>query len=450
MKEKAVKKYLTLTYGCQMNERDTATIAGLVERSGYQEASSFEEADLIVLNTCSVRHSAENKVYGKLGELKRFKQDKPDMLIALGGCMAQLDEVRDKLKKMGIVDVVFGTHNLHELPYLLEKAEAGLERPVIDVWAEAGEIVENLPARRPGGISAFINIMFGCNNFCSYCIVPHTRGRERSRHPDDILAEVEGLVEQGVKEVTLLGQNVNSYGRGLESKLDFADLLRMVNQIDGLYRIRFTTSHPRDLSDKLIQAIADCSRVCEHVHAPLQAGSNRILQAMNRGYTCEEYLRLVRQMRATIPGVAITSDLIVGFPGESEEDFRATLAMVEKVRFDSAFTFMYSPRTGTRAADLKEQVPLEIKKERLLRLNEVQYQIAREANRQLENQAVEVLVEGQSKTDSERLTGRTRTNRIVVFEGEKHLVGKLLQVVVREARTFTLYGELPKGEGALR
>ena len=450
MKEKAVKKYLTLTYGCQMNERDTATIAGLVERSGYQEASSFEEADLIVLNTCSVRHSAENKVYGKLGELKRFKQDKPDMLIALGGCMAQLDEVRDKLKKMGIVDVVFGTHNLHELPYLLEKAEAGLERPVIDVWAEAAGIVEDLPARRPGGISAFINIMFGCNNFCSYCIVPHTRGRERSRHPDDILAEVEGLVEQGVKEVTLLGQNVNSYGRGLESKLDFADLLRMVNQIDGLYRIRFTTSHPRDLSDKLIQAIADCSRVCEHVHAPLQAGSNRILQAMNRGYTCEEYLRLVRQMRAFIPGVAITSDLIVGFPGESEEDFRATLAMVEKVRFDSAFTFMYSPRTGTRAADLKEQVPLEIKKERLLRLNEVQYQIAREANRQLENQAVEVLVEGQSKTDSERLTGRTRTNRIVVFEGGTHLVGKLLQVVVREARTFTLYGELPKGEGALR
>ncbi len=364
--------------------------------------------------------------------------------------MAQLDEVRDKLKKMGIVDVVFGTHNLHELPYLLEKAEAGLERPVIDVWAEAAGIVEDLPARRQGGISAFVNIMFGCNNFCSYCIVPHTRGRERSRHPDDILAEVEGLVEQGVKEVTLLGQNVNSYGRGLESKLDFADLLRMVNQIDGLYRIRFTTSHPRDLSDKLVQAIADCSRVCEHVHAPLQAGSNRILQAMNRGYTCEEYLRLVRQMRAFIPGVAITSDLIVGFPGESEEDFRATLAMVEKVRFDSAFTFMYSPRTGTRAADLKEQVPLEIKKERLLRLNEVQYQIAREANRQLENQAVEVLVEGQSKTDSERLTGRTRTNRIVVFEGEKHLVGKLLQVVVREARTFTLYGELPKGEGALR
>lgn len=447
MKEKAAKKYLTLTYGCQMNERDTATIAGLVERSGYQEATSLEEADLVVLNTCSVRHSAENKVYGKLGELKRFKQDKPDMLIALGGCMAQLEEVRDKLKKMGVVDVVFGTHNLHELPYLLEKAEAGLERPIIDVWAAAGEIVENLPARHQGGISAFVNIMFGCNNFCSYCIVPHTRGRERSRHPDDILAEVEGLVKQGVKEVTLLGQNVNSYGRGLELKVDFADLLRMVNQIDGLYRIRFTTSHPRDMSDKLIQTIADCTRVCEHVHAPLQAGSNRILRAMNRGYTCEDYLRLVEQMRAAIPEVAITSDLIVGFPGESEEDFRATLAMVEKVRFDSAFTFMYSPRTGTRAAELKEQVPLAIKKERLLRLNEVQYQIAREANRQLENQAVEVLVEGQSKTDSERLTGRTRTNRIVVFEGGKHLVGKLLQVVVREARTFTLYGELPKGKG---
>lgn len=436
------KKYITLTYGCQMNERDSETIAGLVERSGYQEASSLEDADLVIFNTCSVRHSAENKVYGKLGQLKKLKHEKPGLLVAFGGCMAQLEEVRNKLQNIGVVDVVFGTHNLHELPYLLEKAEAGLEKPVVDVWSEPGKVVEHLPARRRGGISAFVNIMFGCNNFCAYCIVPYTRGRERSRQPQDILAEVQQLVEQGIKEVTLLGQNVNSYGRGLEQKVDFADLLRMVNKVPGLSRIRFTTSHPRDMSDKLIHTIAASARVCEHIHAPLQAGSNRILRAMNRGYTREDYLELVAKMRATIPGVAITSDLIVGFPGETDEDFQDTLDMVEKVRFDAAFTFMFSPRSGTKAAEMKGQLPLEVKKERLLKLNEVQYGIALEANRRLEGQRVEVLVEGQSKTNPEKMTGRTRTNRIVVFNGDEQLVGKLVEVRILAAKTFTMFGEI--------
>lgn len=437
-----MKKYYILTYGCQMNERDTETMAGLVERSGYKEASSPEDADLVILNTCSVRHSAENKVYGKLGELKRIKNARPGFMVAFGGCMAQLEEVRNKLQHTGVVDIIFGTHNLHELPYLLEKAEAGLERPVIDVWAEAGEVVEGLPALRRDGVTAFVNIMYGCNNFCAYCIVPYTRGRERSRRPDDILDEIKTLVNRGVKEVTLLGQNVNSYGRGLQPAVDFADLLGMVNEVEGLSRIRFTTSHPRDMSDKLIQTITACSRVCEHVHAPLQAGSNRILWAMNRGYTREDYLSLVERMRDAIPGVAITSDLIVGFPGETDEDFQDTLEMVEKVRFDAAFTFMYSPRSGTKAADMEDQLPLETKKERLLRLNEVQYGIALEANRRLEGRRLEVLVEGQSKTNQEKLTGRTRTNRIVVFEGGKDLIGKTVEVTIHQARTFTLFGEL--------
>jgi len=445
IKEDIRKKYSIFTYGCQMNERDTETIAGLLEKSGYVEAASPEEANLIIFNTCSVRTSAENKVYGKLGEIKRLKKARPDLLVGFGGCMAQMEEVRKKLGEGGVVDIIFGTHNLHELPRLVEKAEAGVERPVIDVWPEAGDIVEGLPARRTGGVSAFVNIMFGCNNFCSYCIVPFTRGRERSRKPSDIIDEVKDLVQQGVKEVTLLGQNVNSYGKGLEPETDFASLLELVNEIPGLERIRFTTSHPRDVSERLLGAIASCRKVCEHIHAPLQAGSNRILKAMNRGYTREYYLDLVHKMREIVPGVAVTTDLIVGFPGESDRDFEDTIDMVKRIRFDAAFTFMYSPRSGTKAARLSDQVPLEVKKERLLQLNEIQYNIALEANRRFEGKDVEVLVEGPSKTNPRKLTGRTRTNRIVVFEGKPDLVGRLVMVRVREAKTFTLFGEAVEG-----
>lgn len=439
------KKYHILTYGCQMNERDSEIIAGLLEQSGCQEASSLEEADLVVLNTCSVRHSAENKVYGKLGQIKRLKAEHPQMKVALGGCMAQLADVRAKFKKLG-VDLVFGTHNIHELPALLERETAG-KPPHIEVWEKPGEVVEGLPSRRVEGISAFVTIMYGCNNYCSYCIVPYTRGHERSRAPEHILDEIKGLVDQGVREITLLGQNVNSYGRGLSEKIDFADLLAMVNQVDGLWRLRFTTSHPRDMTPKLIETIGNLDRVCEHVHAPIQSGSNKVLKLMNRGYTREYYFELAGEMREKIPGVAITSDLIVGFPGEEEEDFEQTLEAVEKVGFDASFTFMYSPRTGTRACSMPNEVPQEIKHQRLLRLNEVQYEQALATNRRFENQVEEVLVEGKSKNNPEKLTGRTRTNRIVIFEGPETTVGQLVLVKIAQARTFNLLANLVAGKG---
>lgn len=442
MGDKEIKtlKYRILTYGCQMNVRDSETIAGLLEGSGFNQAEDLSEADLIVFNTCSVRHSAENKVYGKLGEIASLKKKRPELLIAFGGCMAQLPEVRQKLKKRG-VDVVFGTHNIHELPYLIARAQEE-RNPVFEVWEKEGRIVEPLPSCRKPGLSAFVNIMFGCNNFCSYCIVPYTRGRERSRKADDIVRELEELAAAGYKEVTLLGQNVNSYGCGLEENIEFADLLYRANSVPGIERIRFTTSHPKDVSDRLLQAIAECEKLCEHIHAPLQAGSNRILQRMNRNYSREHYLKLVERMRHYVPAVSITSDLIVGFPGETEEDFQDTLDMVERVRFDAAFTFMYSQRSGTRAAEFAEQIPLEEKKQRLERLNRRQYQIATEINQELQGSIQEVLVEGPSKTNPQKLTSRTRSNRIVIFSGEKDLIGRLINVKITEAKTFSLFGEI--------
>jgi len=432
--------YYVQTYGCQMNVRDSEIMSGLLEAMGYCAADKPEEANVILFNTCSVRHSAENKVYGKLGEVIALKRRNPDLIVAFGGCMAQLPEVQNRLKKMG-VDVVFGTHNIHELPYLIEQAKQ-TKTQVFQVWDKEGPVEENLPSVRRTGISAFVNIMYGCNNFCSYCIVPYTRGRERSRKPADILNEVRGLAAQGYREVTLLGQNVNSYGRGLDEKVDFADLLAMTAEVEGIERVRFTTSHPKDMSDKLIDTIAGNPVICEHVHVPLQAGSNRILQRMNRGYTREHYLELTHRMRERIPGVAITSDLIVGFPGEEEEDFADTLDMVEKVRFDAAFTFMYSPRRGTRAAEFTDQVPLEIKKARLSKLNQVQYRIAREINQSLVGKIEEVLVEGPSKTDKTKLTSRTRTNRVVIIPGSEDLIGKIIPVRITKGNSFSLFGEL--------
>ncbi|MBO8158375.1 tRNA (N6-isopentenyl adenosine(37)-C2)-methylthiotransferase MiaB [Thermosyntropha sp.] len=434
------KKFIILTYGCQMNVRDSETIAGLLEAMGYVETVDEREADLIVFNTCSVRHSAENKVFGKVGEVIGLKRKNPDLIIAFGGCMSQTPEARAILKKQG-VDIIFGTYNIHELPSLIEEVLT-TKKPVIRVYEKAEGIVENLPAKRQSGISAFVNIMFGCNNFCSYCIVPYTRGRERSRKPDDIIKEIKQLSRQGYKEVTLLGQNVNSYGRGLEEKVDFPDLLKMVCDIEGIERIRFTTSHPKDMSDKLIETMTSEHKICEHAHVAMQAGSNRILERMNRHYTREYYLNLTRKLREKVPGIAITTDIIVGFPGETEEDFEDTLDMVRKVRFDAAFTFMFSPRAGTKAAEFKDQVPLEVKKARLERLNELQYGIATEINKTLEGTVQEVLVEGPSKTDPDKLTSRTRTNRIVIFSGSEDLIGKLINVKITEARTFSLFGEL--------
>ena len=356
--------------------------------------------------------------------------------------MAQLPQVREKLKKSG-VDVVFGTHNIHELPYLIATARAG-KQSVYQVWEQEGMVVEPMPSQRRPGLSAYVNIMYGCNNFCSYCIVPYTRGRERSRQPEDIIKELEEIASQGYREVTLLGQNVNSYGHGLEKDVDFADLLGMASSVEGIERIRFTTSHPKDMSDKLIDSVAVLPKVCEHIHVPLQAGSNEVLRRMNRHYTREHYLELTQKIRQRIPGVAITSDLIVGFPGETEEDFLDTLDMVKKVRFEAAFTFMYSPRSGTRAAGWEEQLDLEEKKERLQRLNQVQYQIATEINQSMQGSIKEVLVEGPSKTNPEKLTSRTRTNQIVIFSGPIDLIGQLINVRIIEARTFSLFGEVVK------
>lgn len=435
-----VLKYHIFTYGCQMNVRDSENMAGLLEDKGYVWAG-VKEADLIVFNTCSVRHSAENKVYGKLGEILALRRkQRPEMLVAFGGCMAQLPEVRQRLKKRG-VDIVFGTHNLHELPALIDLAIQS-HKPVFQVWEQEGAIIEPLPSLRKPGFSAFINIMQGCNNFCSYCIVPYTRGRERSRMPAEIMRELKELAAAGYREITLLGQNVNSYGLGLETKIDFADLLMMANEIDGIERIRFMTSHPKDISNKLIYAIAKGKKICEHVHVPLQSGSNSILEKMNRGYSREHYFDLVARIREYIPGVAISSDLIVGFPGESEAEYLETLDMVEKIRFDAAFTFMYSARSGTRAALLEDQLSQDEKKQRLAQLNTLQYQIATEINRSLEGRIEEVLVEGVSKTDPEKLSSRTRSNRIINFSGGKDLIGKLINVRITEARTFSLFGEV--------
>lgn len=432
--------YHILTYGCQMNARDSEIIRGLLEQAGYVQ-TELARADLVVFNTCSVRHSAENKVYGKLGEVNKIKRSHPGMIIAFGGCMAQIPEVVQKLKRKG-VDIVFGTHNLHQLPDLLERLKAG-EKKIVEVWDKHGELIEDLPSARRPGVSAFVNIMYGCNNFCSYCIVPYTRGRERSRRPVDIMRELEELAEAGYKEVTLLGQNVNSYSEGSSEILDFAGLLKQADKIPGLERIRFMTSHPKDMSDELINTIAAGDKLCEHIHVPLQAGSNSVLKRMNRGYTREHYLGLIDKMRQRIPGVAISSDLIVGFPGESEADFQDTLEMVERVRFDAAFTFMYSVRTGTRAATLTDQIDLAVKQERLMRLNKIQYDIALDINRSLEGSVMEVLVDGPSKTNPDKLTGRSRTNHIVIFSGTKDLIGKLINVKITEGKTFSIFGEIP-------
>jgi len=432
--------YHTITYGCQMNVRDSEIISGLLLQKGYVEEPDAAKADLIIFNTCSVRHSAENKVYSKLGEYTKLKKSHPDMIIAFGGCMAQLPEVIQKVKKLG-VDIIFGTHNLHELPHLIDEFRE-THKKVVNVWQQHGEVIEDLPSHRKAGLSAFVNIMYGCNNFCSYCIVPYTRGRERSRHPRDIITEVEQLARSGFKEVTLLGQNVNSFGKGLSDEYDFADLLMMADKVEGLDRIRFMTSHPKDMSDKLIDTIASGEKLCEHIHVPLQAGSNQVLQRMNRGYTREHYLELVGKMRDKIPGVAVTSDLIVGFPGETEDDFRTTLDMVEKVRFDAAFTFLYSIRSGTKAALLDDQIDLATKKDRLLRLNELQYSIAAQLNHALEGSVQEVLVEGPSKTNEGRLTARTRNNRIVIFSGSEDLIGKLINVRITKGKTFSLFAEI--------
>lgn len=441
--ELPLRTYLIETYGCQMNERDTETMAGILESLGYVPVEREDDASVILLNTCSVRESAENKIWAKMGELKKLKQKNPNVILGICGCMPQQEITIQKIKQSyPHMDMVFGTHNIHQLPELLTKAQTARKMVVEVLHNNPGEIIENLPAKRVDNLKAFVTIMYGCNNFCTYCIVPYTRGRERSRQPKDIVREVKELAQKGYKEITLLGQNVNSYGKDLEQKIDFAGLLHLLNEVNGIERIRFTTSHPKDLSDSLVSAIANLNKVCEHIHLPVQSGSTAILKKMNRRYTKEDYLNLVAKLKAAIPEIAITTDIIVGFPGETEADFAETMDLVEKVRFSAAYTFVYNKRSGTPAADFTDQVPDEIKSQRIQILIDRQNQITLEENLKEIGKTVEVLVEGPSKTNPELLSGRTRGNRIVVFKGDENLIGRLIPVRIAKAKTWHLEGDI--------
>lgn len=434
------KRFSIHTFGCQMNENDSERLAGMLKEMGYIETDKTEESDLILYNTCCVRENAELKVYGHLGALKKLKETNPGLIIAVCGCMMQQKEVVEHIrKKYRHVDLVFGTHNLYKFPELVYSVMQTSKR-VFDIWETAGFIAENMPIERKDGIKAWVTVMYGCNNFCSYCIVPYVRGRERSRSLEDIVNEVKELGKQGYKEITLLGQNVNSYGKDLSQPVSFAELLRSLDKVEGIERIRFMTSHPKDLSDELIKAIRDCKKVCEHLHLPVQAGSTRILHEMNRKYTKEQYLELANRIKEQVPGISLTTDIIVGFPGETEEDFIETLDVMAKVRYDMAYTFLYSKRTGTPAAKNQEQVPEETKKERFDRLIDVQNRISRELNEPMLGKVEEVLVEGLSKSSEDMYTGRTRSNKIVNFKGSKEMVGKLVQVEIEKVQTWSLEG----------
>ncbi|OUM89742.1 MAG: tRNA (N6-isopentenyl adenosine(37)-C2)-methylthiotransferase MiaB [Bacillus thermozeamaize] len=435
------KKYLIRTYGCQMNVHDSETMAGLLEMMGYQETMDEAQADLILFNTCAIRENAEDKVFGELGRLKPLKTTHPGLILGVCGCMAQEETVVQRiLQTYPHVDLVFGTHNIHRLPYLLKEALYSKEM-VVEVWSKEGDIVEQLPKARRESLRAWVNIMYGCDKFCTYCIVPYTRGKERSRLPQDVLDEVRHLARQGYKEITLLGQNVNAYGKDFtDIRYDFADLLDDVRKI-GIPRVRFTTSHPKDFDDRLIEVLAKGGNLVEHIHLPVQSGNTTVLKRMARKYTREDYLRLVEKIKKAIPGVVLTTDIIVGFPGETEEQFADTLSLVKEVEFDSAYTFIYSPRPGTPAAKYEDDVPLEEKKERLERLNQLQGEISRRKNEQLRGKIVEVLVEGESKTNADVLSGRTRTNKLVHFKGPKHLIGQFVSVKITQPQTWTLKGE---------
>ncbi len=436
-------KYMIQTFGCQMNEHDSEKLCAMLDEMGYERSVFVEECDLIIYNTCAVRENAELKVYGNLGQLKFQKRKNPELKIAVCGCMMQQPHVVKELKaKYNHVDLVFGTHNLYKFPELLVNSMEA-EKMLVDVWDVDGEVVEGLRSSRKFELKAFVNIMYGCNNFCTYCIVPYTRGRERSRTPEDIINEIKELAPNGTKEITLLGQNVDSYGKTLENPITFAELLRKVNEIEGIERIRFMTSHPKDISDEVIYAIRDCDKVCEFLHLPVQCGSTSLLKKMNRHYSKEDYLRIIEKAKAEVPDIAFSTDLMIGFPGETEEDLLDTIDVVQKVRYDSAFTFIYSKRTGTPAAKMENQIPDDVKHERFNRvLNEVNKVVA-EINEEYRGKVVEVLVEGKSKTDETVLTGRTRQNKLVNFTGgTMDMIGTLVNVKITDPKTFSLQGEL--------
>ena len=428
------------TFGCQMNARDSEKLRGILELIGY-ELTEQEEADFVLYNTCTVRENANLKVYGRLGYLSGIKKKNPHMIIGLCGCMMQEPEVIEKIRKSyRFVDLVFGTHNIYKFAELLVAAFES-DGTVFDIWKDTDKIVEDLPAERTYSFKSGVNIMFGCNNFCSYCIVPYVRGRERSRKPEDIIREIRMLVADGVKEVMLLGQNVNSYGKNLAEPMSFAELLQEVEKIDGLDRIRFMTSHPKDLSEDLIQVMKHSKKICRHLHLPLQSGSTEILRRMNRRYTKEQYLALAEHLRAEIPDLALTTDIIVGFPGETEEDFQETLDVVRRVRYDSAFTFIYSKRTGTPAAAMENQVPEDVVKDRFNRLLALVQEISREQSLRVDGQTLPVLVESVNEQDASLVTGRLSNNLLVHFPGDASLIGQIVSVHLTECKGFYYYGE---------
>lgn len=436
------------TFGCQMNARDSEKIIGIMEMIGYEMTDS-EEADFVLYNTCTVRENANLKVYGRLGQLKKYKKKNPHMVIALCGCMMQEKVVVDKIKQSyRNVDIIFGTHNIFKLAELLSLKL--LDRPeskkmIIDIWDGTTEVVEDLPNERKYSFKSGVNIMFGCNNFCSYCIVPYVRGRERSREPEDIIAEIECMVKDGVVEVMLLGQNVNSYGKTLEHPVSFAQLLERVDKIEGLERIRFMTSHPKDLSDELIEVMAKSQKICKQLHLPLQSGSTRLLKDMNRHYTKEDYLFLVEKIRRAIPDIALTTDIIVGFPGETEEDFLETMEVVKEVQYDSAFTFIYSKRTGTPAATKEDQVSPEVVKDRFDRLLHVVQEIGSQKAGALQGTVQKVLIEEINAQDEHLVTGRLSNNSVVHVPGGADLIGKIVNVSLDECKGFYYLGTLAEG-----
>lgn len=433
--------YHVSTFGCQMNFKDSEKLAGVLEAIGYKESES-EKADFVIYNTCTVRENANSKVYGRIGYLGKLKESNPDMIIAICGCMMQEKHNVEKIKKSyRFVDIVFGTHNIFMLAELIYKKLTDNSKMLIEIWEGTTQIVENLPSARKFDFKAGVNIMYGCNNFCTYCIVPYVRGRERSRKPEDILAEVECLANEGVKEIMLLGQNVNSYGKGLEEPCSFAELLRMVCKVDKIRRIRFMTSHPKDLSDELLKVMALEPKICNHLHLPMQSGSSRLLTKMNRHYTKEDYLKLIEKAKAAIPDLSLTTDIIVGFPGETEEDFKETLDVVERVGFDSAFTFIYSERQGTPAASFPDKVPEDVVKERFDRLLEVCKVASENACNRITGKTVEVLVEGVDEASENMLTGRLSNNLLVHFPGDTSLIGSFINVKLNECKGFYFIGE---------
>ena len=427
------------TFGCQMNEHDSEVIDGLLTERGFSSVKERKDASIVIINTCSVRDNADKRFFGTLGQLKKRKESDPSFIVCVCGCMMQQQRVVDTIKaKYPWVDVIFGTNSIHHIPELIEKVAIEKEK-VVDIIENTEEVVEGLPAKRLFDHKALVNIMFGCNNFCTYCIVPYTRGREKSRAPEAIVDEVKGLVADGVKEIMLLGQNVNSYdGNGTS----FAELLKMLNDVDGLERIRFMTSNPKDLSDELIEAFAVCDKLCRNLHLPIQSGSNRVLKRMNRKYTREDYLKLIEKLRKTVPDITLSTDIIVGFPGETNEDFEETLSIVKEVEYDSAFTFIYSIRKGTPAEKFEDQIEESEKHRRFDLLVSAVNEISEKKNKAYQDRVEKVLVDGVSKNDKSTLTGRTDGFKLVNFAGKKELIGSLVDVKITDAKTFSLFGEV--------